>query len=198
MIRRAALLAAAVALAPLSHADEPPSGTAATAVNIQFLGGFKMLEDDWKPAEDQREFGLQVDVLPENWPVNLAVGFLYGNSAAEDVEIPAGGTVTSESNTAELQMGLKKYIFRDGPWRPFLGAGVALLRGEIETRGPVSATADSGMGLGFWASGGTLYVMGDWFVVGGQVQYTQGQVEVFGQDLDAGGLHVDGLVGVTF
>ena len=54
------------------------------------------------------------------------------------------------------------------------------------------------MGLGFWAGAGALYTWGGWFGLGGQVQYTQGQIEVFGQHLNAGGVHVNALIGFRF
>jgi hypothetical protein len=191
------LLSALVLLPVAGRADDSSHDN--MKLDLGFVGGYKGLDSDWKPADDERELGLQVDVLPPGWPIDVAFAVLYGDSSTERVALPAGGSLSTQSNTTEMNVGLKKYIeIQDSRWRPFLAGGASLLRGEIETESPAGNASDSGMGLGFWASGGTLYVMGGWFFVGGQVQYTQGDVKLFGRHLDAGGVHLDGLVGIEF
>lgn len=166
--------------------------------NLNLMGGFKFLESDWKPAEDQRAFGIQGDVRLDTWPINLVAAYTFAESASESVEIPAGGTVTNESRTDEVDLGIRKYFERETAWRPFVSGGVSLLRGELETKGPLISQDDSDTAVGLWAGLGTLYVWGDVFNTGVQAKYATGNVDLNGQSLDAGGIHVSALLGVRW
>ena len=196
-IKRTALAAIIVAMAVSAMPRNARAQNGWTG-NINFLGGWKLLEDEWRPADEQREGGLQVDLRRENWPVNLAFGFLFGVSGDEAIGLPAGGQVTSESRTTEINGGGRWYWEGLDRWRPFVGGGLSIVNGKLETRGPVGTSTDSDTGLGFWVGAGTLYTLAGWFNVGGQVQYTKGDVDVFGADIDAGGVHIDALIGFAW
>lgn len=187
------LLSFALMISSLSAAR--PAGAQEWSGNVNLLGGLKLLDDDWKPAEDQIAYGLQTDFMPPEWPFSLAVDLLLADSASESVELPGGGSVTSESETMEVDLGIRKYWHSTERWRPFLGGGLALLRGELETRGPIASASDSDTGTGLWAGGGVLYAFNNHLNVGVQGRYSTGDVDINGAELDAGGLHFGGLVG---
>ncbi|MGQ0645829.1 MAG: hypothetical protein ACT4O3_10135, partial [Elusimicrobiota bacterium] len=77
--------------------------------NLNFAGGFKFLESEWKPGEDQRAFGIQSDIRLDTWPISLIADYAYAKSGSESVAIPSGGSVAKESRTDELALGVRKY-----------------------------------------------------------------------------------------
>jgi opacity protein-like surface antigen len=178
--------------APRAHAGTDWSG------NVHLLGGIKSLDNDWEPAEDEREFGLQTDLRRTNWPINLAIDYLFASSASEEVDVPLVGTVSSKSQTQELRFGLRKYFERSSFWRPFVGGGLAMLRGADKVTGPVATDDDSDYGVGFWASAGLTYLYRDAVSVGGQLSYSTGDVDINQESLNAGGLHLSALVGLHY
>jgi outer membrane protein W len=190
----AVFLAASLLLPLTASADTGEAGT-----NIQLLGGFKTLTDsDWKPAEDQTVFGVQYDVQPESWPLSFAVGLITGQSPSEESDVATLGKVTSQSRTTELNVGVRKYIQKD-KLRPFVGVGISVVRAELETTTAAGSVDDSGTGAGPWAGLGILYMISDWLGVGAQVQYSYVKVDdIFDQNLDAGGVQIDGLFNFHF
>jgi outer membrane protein W len=177
----------------LVHADTEDGG-----VNLQLLGGIKVLNDnDWDPADEQTAFGLQFDIQPEDWPFHFTTGLITAESSSEETNVSGIGNVTAESQTTEIMAGIKKYFSND-ELRPFLGVGLTVIRGELETTTPLGSDSDSGTGVGPWVSLGALYMISDWLGLGGQVLYSTAETEIFGQDLDAGGLHADALLSLTF
>jgi opacity protein-like surface antigen len=191
----AAALATILAAFPVHVlADDPNEG----ATNLQLLGGFKALNDnDWKPAEEQTGFGVQFDVQPDDWKFAFALGLIASESSSQESDIPTIGKVSSESRTTALNIGVRKYIDAD-KLRPFLGVGLTFVRAELETSSAAGSNSDSGTGVGPWAGIGLLYMVSDWLGLGGQVQYSTAQAEVFGEDLDAGGVEADALINFHF
>lgn len=166
--------------------------------NLNLSGGFKYLDSDWKPADDQKAFGIQGDIRVDTWPINLFAAYTYGKSNSESVEIPSGGAVTSESRTDEFDIGVRKYFERHSAWRPFIGGGLAMLRGELQTNGPLLSQDDSDTAVGVWAGAGALYVWNGIINTGFQAKYSTGDVDLNGQSLNAGGIQLSALVGVHF
>lgn len=186
----ASMAASIIALAQPGWAEKNWTG------NLNLTGGLKFLESDWKPAEDQKAFGIQSDIRLDTWPINLVADYTYAKSGSESVAIPSGGSVTKESRTDELALGVRKYFERDSAWLPFIGGGLSLLRGELETTGPNTSQSDSDTAVGVWAGLGTVYVWNEILNTGIQAKYSTGDVDISGTSLDAGGIQVSALVGV--
>jgi hypothetical protein len=194
--RLSALLAGAALLgAALGPVCLGPRGAAAQergwTGNANFTPGFKFLdEDDWDPVDLQGSFGGEVDARPRPWPVNLAVG-LRLSSGADEV-----GVLDVEGATVELTVGLKKVFEPSGnPIRPFVGGGAALVAAAVTQETASGDLDDDDAGVGFYLSGGIFWTINEHFNVGFEARYTDAEVTLFGRDVEAGGVHVGGLVG---
>ncbi len=181
MAKRPLLVAGIVALLFLLL---PMSTTAAGEVN--FFLGQKMLDDgDWKPFEDQTEFGAAF-TFGGDWPVSLAVDILVSE---DDSSISYYGyTVTGR--TTELNVGVRK-MFGERKVQPYVGGGLAFIDAEISAGG--GGLSDSDIGL--WANAGLLFRIGKRFNLGIDVRYSDAEVTIAGFDIDAGGTHYGALIG---
>ena len=135
-----------------------------------YLGQRNLDEDDWEPVEEQPTFG--VDYARETY--NSAVGFEVGIMGSSEDD---GG---AEARTAELYGGVKK-TFGEGVVRPFLGAGLSLLRAEVEAGG----FDDEDSSAGLYGHGGIGFFVSEAFFLGLDLRF------LFGGDMDFGGSDVD-------
>jgi len=168
--------------------------------HVNFFIGQKSLDsDDWDPVDDQLEFGAVMSFGQDDWPVHIAVDVL-ASAAEETVFDPFLGDVTVTGSTFEIAGGVRK-IWGKGMFRPYLGAGVAVIGAGAELDdGFVSVDANE-VGFGFWAGGGLFWRLGKHFNIGLDARYSSAEVDLdFGsgivsQDVSAGGLHYGLLVG---
>ena len=154
--------------------------------NVNFFLGAKVLdEDDWEPAEEQDEFGIEVDFKQRNWPVSIAIDFLYGSG---------DGTiygVKCESETTELNIGIRNIWDQSPHVRPFIGVGIAFISAEASV--PWYSVDDSSVGI--WFGGGVYWTLGESFNIGLEAKYSTAEVTFNGFDVEAGGRHFGMLIG---
>ena len=197
-------MAVGVALASLLAAGGAQAATynnstdRAYSSNVNIEGGFKRLNSDWKPADDQGAFGIAGDYRRTSWPVNVLASYTWARSSKENVSLPGGGTVQVQSQTDELDLGLRKYFERFERWRPFLSGGAALMDGQIKSTGPGGSGKNSDSVVGFFASVGAVYTIGDFVNLGAEVKYSKGDVDLGGSTFNAGGVLADVLVGIHY
>ncbi len=127
-----ALLAAAVFF---TAAPDAPAQQGGWTGNFNLVLGLKQLdEDDWSPADEPGEIGLELDFRPVSRPVNLVVG-LRGGSDEADAFDPFLGSFEAESRTSEPTFGVKKIWEPSGtPIRPFVGGGLLVANAEATVR----------------------------------------------------------------
>lgn len=179
---------------PLEASDFPLTGN----VNIMF--GDKYLSSaDWAPVDNQEEVGNQVDLAQKEWPV-------YANFAySQSKEYESGSFSDSEGTTHAFDVGVKKIWTAAGGFRPFVGTGLSLVRGEIKTgiNVPGGEETTNGSDVGYWASGGFGYLLGERINVGAQLKWSSARLNCDNGDgtnvqIQAGGLHVGIFTGVHF
>jgi hypothetical protein len=160
--------------------------------------GYKGLNSDWAPANDQFEFGLvDLDFRPPRWPVGFVVQTLmtYANNVPDQP-----GFRGDFCGTYELNFGLRKVWDRHPRLQPFLGGGVSVLGADTVTDWGMGwwwyEQEDSDTALGWWVSSGLYYNTSPAFHIGGQVVYSDGEIELFGQKLNAGGLSIVFVIGM--
>jgi opacity protein-like surface antigen len=153
-------------------------------VNL-FLGAKALDEDDWEPVDEQDEWGIEVDFKQKSWPVSIAIDFLYGSD---------DGTLWGtefESETSELNLGVRKIWDQFPHVRPFIGGGISFIRGEFSAPG----VSDDDSAVGIWFGGGVYWTLVEHFNIGLEAKYSTAEVTLFGVDADAGGGHFGLLVG---
>jgi len=157
--------------------------------DIDFSAGLKSLDkDDWEPVDAQPELGVAATLAGDGWPVGIAVDLLLSQDESER------GGVTYDGRTAELALGVRK-IWTRGRFRPRLGAGVGLVRAEVEAAGPGSTGSDDDAALGYWIEGGVGWRLGRRVNLGLTLRWSVAEVTLAGVDGEAGGVHLGLLLG---
>lgn len=180
MMRRGTPAAWALLLASIGAAAAPAS---AGAVDLNLLWGQKQFDDDFEPLDEQEEFGVQVTLAHEGWPVGMALDFLRSTDGIEETGL--------DTTTTELSAGVRK-IWAGRRTRPFVGGGLALVQSEL-TSPPYNRQKDEQ--VGYWIDGGVLWRIGRHFNVGLELRLSRANVDFFGQDAKVGGNHAALLLG---
>ncbi len=153
-------------------------------VNV-FLGAKSLDEDEWEPSDEQSEFGIEIDFKQQNWPVSIAMDFSRGSGDGTLWDIKF------ESETSELNIGVRKIWEQFPHMRPFIGGGVSFIRGEFSGPG----VSDDDTGVGGWLGVGVYYTLAEQFNIGVEAKYSGAEVTLFGVDVNAGGGHLGLLIG---
>ncbi len=165
--------------------------------NINAFLGQKTLSDKdfWQPAEDQGEFGIEIDFRQRDWPISIAID-LMGASGEGDFYDPANGTIDKfKSRTSEFNIGVRK-IWDGAPVRPFIGGGVSFMHAEAEVEVPgLGSFTDTDDGTGFWVGGGVYFTLGYHFNLGLELKYSKADVTLENVNTNAGGTHFGLLAG---
>lgn len=162
--------------------------------NINVLLGAKALdEDEWEPAHEQSELGVEIDFRKKEWPVNIAIDLL---SAYDDgyVFTPGSG-ILFESRTSEFNVGLRKIWDQFPHVRPFIGGGLALIAAEAEASTYGIHISETDRGMGFWLGGGVYWTVNDHFNIGMELKASGADVTLMGVEVNAGGGHFGVLAG---
>lgn len=185
---RAALLSLAAVLASRPAA----AGGGEWTGNLNVLLGAKALDKEyWEPADEQAELGIEADLKKKDWPVSIAVDYL---EAFGEGEAYLGYTaVTLESETSELNVGLRKIWDGSERTRPFIGGGLSFASAIARVRAPGLSASNSDKATGFWLGGGVYWLLGDGFNLG--LEAKSSSAKVFDGDGDAGGGHFGILLG---
>ena len=163
--------------------------------HLNYIFGYKKLNNDWEPAEDQIEFGLvDVDLRRVNWQVSI-VGQLLLTYASDIPDEP--GFRGDYSGTYEFNVGVRK-VWGDLPrLHPFLGGGFSILGGstteDLGNQWYYQEENDSD--FGYWVGGGFYWVLTERLHTGINAQYTWGEIKLFDKDLNAGGIHLNIIIG---
>ena len=179
---------------------------AATKGHVHFLGGNYMLndEDDTDPLEDLTQFGVELSIAPEKYPVMVAVDLLFA-SGDESLTESGGGfsaNLDIELDLTEVAVGVRK-IWGEASTRPFIGGGIGFVKAEVTFDGTIMTPFGNVSGsededddaLGFWAQAGLFWRLGSRFEIGGQIRYNTAEVEVESEDIDVGGLEYGIILG---
>ena len=168
--------------------------------HVNFFIGQKSLDgDDWRPIEDQPEFGAVMSFGQDGWPVHIAVDVLLSGDE-ETVFDPLFGNVKLTGSTFEVDAGVRK-IWKKGRVLPYVGAGVGIIGAALEVDNGFASVDGNDAGIGFWAGGGVFWRLGSRFNIGLDARYSSADVDldfgsgVVARDVSAGGLQYGILLG---
>lgn len=162
-------------------------------VNL-FLGAKALDEDDWSPADRQGEFGAEVDFKLRDWPVSIELDYL-GASGKGTLYDSYLGTIKAESETSELNVGVRKTWDGFPHVRPFIGGGVSFAKATIKASLLGVTARGSGSGTGVWLGGGAYWTLNEAFNIGFEFRSSSVKAEIAGADVAAGGGHFGLLLG---
>jgi opacity protein-like surface antigen len=174
-----------------------PLAVAALATNVHaagsvdFFAGQKELDTDFggdQDIEEQDAVALFTDWGPKDSSWRFAVDLLAGRADRDDDELD----IHLDGSTGEIGAGARWYPVKESRWMPHLGAGLALVSGEVETNGSgANDLAFDDSKVGYWADGGVAYRFGEHFKVGGRIRYSDAKLDQRGdvvREVNAGGL----------
>ncbi len=155
--------------------------------NISGVLGQKSLDDkDWGKLDSQGSVGMILDFKKKSWPVSIAVDVIIAGTEERQ------GDVKTEGGTLETDIGVRKIFEISGSsFRPYIGGGVALIAADVRNRkdGRSGSLQDDDTVVGTWVGGGLYYAATEQFNIGLDLRYSQGEVTLFDEDLEAGGFH---------
>jgi opacity protein-like surface antigen len=159
---------------------------AGTSGNLLVSLGEKALEDEWGEYDSQVAAGFSFDIKGGNWPISLVI---EQNGAADTDEVNNEDLVAVSSETS---LGIRTYFNReDSTVIPFVGLGVSsFYASEERLNNGNDVIDDDDTGTGYWVGAGVIWKISGPFALGASVRHSQGDVNLFGRELDAGGTQV--------
>jgi len=189
----------------LSACAATPAPGAAASVDVmervttmRLLGGIRELDDDdWEPLESHVLVGVELDSYRPADPI----GFELGGSFSEDEESDSAGAdfIDGEVDAFEIYAGARKtWHATDGLVRPYLGAGLTFISGEVEVEGSIAGIPFSGSDddstLGFYAHAGLAVFVSERVSLGADLR---GVLGAEFDDLDGDYLQAAGFLAMT-
>lgn len=167
--------------------------------DVSFILGVKALdESDWEPVDQQAEFAAAVSWGKKDWPVRIATD-LVGTAQEKNISQfdPEFGFFSGDltGSTSELAFGVRK-VWTVGNARPFVGGGLAFIRGEIKFSVSGFDVSQSDTAVGPWIDGGAFWRLGKRFDIGVEARISRAKIEpVSGIEMEAGGSHLGLILG---
>lgn len=185
-LNHAALLLTLLSATASAHADNWTG-------NVGVYLGQKQLDDtDWARHDAQSTIAMVLDVKPSQWPVSIALDlFGTGDEAKQD-------GVKHEAYTAEAHLGLRKVFqlpIENCKFRPYVGAGIALVHAEAKSRRDSQTTSDDDADHGYWLGVGTYFRATEHVNLGVDVRYSKAKLTLLDTERDAGGVNIGVGVG---
>ena len=156
--------------------------------------GFKIMDsNDWPDLDQHFAMGVFFDITKDSWPVSIVLditdtGDKHKHDGMEDLR-----------HTTELHFGVRKiFINQDSKIQPYVGGGVSSMYAEQEIEVNNVTTKQDDSTVGFWLGAGMYYEMNPKFVLGLDVRYSDGEVTLFNEDLNAGGFYTGVTGGYQF
>lgn len=162
--------------------------------HIGILAGGKILDDsDWPDLDKHYSLGFFSDVKDDSWPVSMALDLMdtggkHNHDGMDDL-----------GHTTEVHLGVRKiFMNQQSKIQPYIGGGVAFISAELEYETLTGKTKEDDSAVGGWLGAGTYYSIHPRFLLGLDVRYSHGEVTLFDQDRNAGGIHAYLTVGLQF
>lgn len=145
--------------------------------------GSKQLDDnDWSSQDSQGSLGFMLDIKKKSWPVSITYDLILSGDVNEN------GSVKDEAGTVENQFGIRKtFELEDSKVRPYFGGGVTFVSAEIKNKTATTSVKDDDDGTGVWIGAGLYVGVTESFDIGFDVRYSEAEVTLFDQNLEAGG-----------
>ncbi len=160
--------------------------------NFNLLLGQKMMdEDDWDPVDLHDAAGIEATWGGSEWPFHIATDVYYSTDEEDNSSLDADVT------TIEVGLGIREIRTLDN-FNWYLGVGIGLIQAELEIETSSGEFEEDDSGIGGWASAGVFWRFGSHFNVGVGIRYSKADVDLFGEEFDAGGFNYGILLGMGF
>lgn len=163
--------------------------------NLNLGIGLKFLdEEEWAATSQQKEFRLAFDFRQRNWPINVAVDFMYSMSEDAWAQLEDESFVSYKQTSNELNAGVRKIFDRKlYSMRPFVGGGLGYITTSINFSEVISNFQEGT--LGAWAEGGVYWELERHFNIGAEFLWSWAKIPVRLTEANAGGKHFEMIIG---
>jgi opacity protein-like surface antigen len=163
--------------------------------HVSYVAGYKGLDSKWESAKNQLEVGaLDLDIRPPGAGISIAAQALVSLASEGPDTLGKSG---ESARTTEFNLGLRKVFENQSSVAPFLGAGLAVVNADAESKTDTGDTrSDSAWAVGAWGGGGLYWYLTETIHVGAAVQYTWAQADLFDERHNFGGVHAMLMVGL--
>lgn len=170
-------------LPPAQDDDATPGSADFRAISLH-VGLRQFDEDDWEPIEEQVALAVEFVSQSAGAIAGFEAGFSY---STDDDDFDAGGvTLDAEAEVFEVYAGVHKSFLDSMRVRPYVGAGLTYLQGEIELSGGGGSADDDDDVFGVYLHGGLGLPLNDRLEAGVDVRTIfADDFDVFGNDADA-------------
>ncbi|MDH5976265.1 hypothetical protein CWO07_23800 [Vibrio splendidus] len=158
--------------------------------NINGFIGHKSLDSDWGKFDSQGEFGIISDFGHQSWPFLIAID-VFVSASGDSKEKKNNGDLHVDGATSEFMIGIRRYFDLNYAISPYVGGGITsgyAYREIKQSDGTYKDENDDGYGP--WVGAGVVWRPWKHFNVGFDARYSDFEVELFGKDQNAGGLHM--------
>ena len=138
--------------------------------------------------------GFISDIKEDSWPISLALDLMdtggkHDHDGMEDL-----------GHTTEVHLGVRKIFITQHPKiQLYIGGGVAFIYAEQEYEiAAGNKMKQDDRCVSGWLGVGTYYAIHPRFVLRLDVRYSHGEVTLFDQERDAGGIHTYVTGGLRF
>ena len=151
--------------------------------SVRLMGGAKLLEQFWEPANNHGQFGMLVDYLPIGAPVHLAVDVIStsatGNTGGSNCWWWDGRNWCSTSvtlSTSEFNAGFRKHIDMGG-LRPYAGSGLGFVS-TTRSFNNSSVPSDTNNTFSAWVNAGAAVMLHEYVNAGLDIRYNYSPIDV--------------------
>jgi opacity protein-like surface antigen len=150
-----------------------PTSTTTASSHVSLLLGERWLDSsDWSPVDDQFVIGVGFDMPLTAIPAEFEANVFRSKDESGSVE----------GITREVSAGLRKtFVVGEEKLHPYVGGGLALIRGEVDAPG----ADDDDTSAAIYLHGGAAYDLAPNWQAGLDLRF------LFGSDIDLNGHHGD-------
>nr|WP_075518757.1 outer membrane beta-barrel protein [Moritella viscosa]SHN99315.1 Putative uncharacterized protein [Moritella viscosa] len=159
--------------------------------NVNGFVGNKSLDSDWGEFDSQSEFGIISDFGHQSWPFLIAIDVFASLDDADNKENKSSkGRLRVDAVTSEVMVGIRRYYDFNYVITPYLGGGITSAYGHREIKQSDGTYKDEhDRDVGLWIGGGLVWKPWKHFNIGADIRYSHAEIDLFGKELNAGGLH---------
>lgn len=143
-----------------------------------YLGGKTIDDRAWSAQDGHGSVGLLTDFNTGFQGLRVAVD-LFGSGSEDSTTSQVEGTYM-----AEAHLGLRKYLYLQSRFNPYLGGGVNLAYATQTNNDGSEKTEEEDTDTGLWLNAGVDYRLTDHLTAGVDLRYATAKVELYGESVE--------------
>ena len=149
-----------------------------------FIGLKALNSSEWPDLDIHNSLGVIFDIKKDSWPISIGLDIIdTGDKHKHDGMEDLG-------HTTEFHLGVRKiFMNQNSKIQPYIGGGISFMYAEQEFEENNITMKQDDRAVGSWYGAGMYYEINPRFVLGLDVRYSYGEVILFDEERNAGGIH---------